>query len=914
MPIRYIRVEKNLAVNGEWQMHFAELEAFNLSKVNVALNKPTTASSEVNDSLKEHANDGITTGNSIWQSNNDTNGSWWEVDLESEQDIASVKIYNRSDNIYYESLLGGSEIKLLSGDRTVEHTFVFNYNSVNSADPLNSIQEYFTSPLEITSISMENIINPSKTGEFIVTFNQSISQPNLNAYISLNPEYIGTFGDITSSDGNLTYTGTLTLNDGINRINNSVSVNYNGVIGEAYYDVVESDGLSITNAALVKEYIDDTITKRFVSKISRDGSHIGVIDLKSSYNTLSTIIYEYDSNTNDYIQKGSILKTGSVIELSNDGTYVLIGKSTSGNYYDMSVYYYKYNATTLDWDLVNEIVGIYHDNKGVFLGISMDGSGKKFVLSRFYRNTVYNYNDVNNTLSGTLVSETPAYGKLSNDGNVLYLIDGYFNLIKYSYDGNNWVIVYNKTIEGNKISQLGEAGINNLERSVFNISNDGNILAITGSRIYVPSGEIDINGNSSVYTNKTIILEFDEINNDFSLKGNIINHELVGDWVIKSIDITGDGNRIVVGDTGMQHGNNATSQLEGKVEIYDYNNVSNNWDLYHRILGGGGEKDNFGDNVSITSDGTKITGTNHNKYDGWKYSDTNYNTNNNILQEYTRIYSLERGIERLLISMSMSDTIIKFPETGGTFEVKFSTNNKTIEDIQGNITLEPIGEGSLTNVVLGNNGFSLVGIYNAPTQTESTGNKLKYNEGNLSGEVPFTLSTSEKAISNICFYGEAKVLMSDGYVELKNVIKGMQIQGKYIEEVTRTISKEKEVVLIKKGSIMKGMPFEDTRITKEHKVLYKGKLVEAKKLVNGINIVYEEYKGATLYNIMMKGEGKMVVNGMIVETLSPSNNIAKLYKIMKGYNEKEKLEIIRIFNENKQSMPIHNNNNIKNKN
>ena len=116
----------------------------------------------------------------------------------------------------------------------------------------------------------------------------------------------------------------------------------------------------------------------------------------------------------------------------------------------------------------------------------------------------------------------------------------------------------------------------------------------------------------------------------------------------------------------------------------------------------------------------------------------------------------------------------------------------------------------------------------------------------------------------------------------------------------RSVSKESEVVLMKEGSIMKDMPNDETVITKEHKVLYKGRMVESKELVNGRTIVYEEYKGETLYNILLSGEGKMVVNGMIVETLSPSNNIAKLYKIMKGHKEEEKQEIIKIYNEERK--------------
>ena len=756
----------------------------------------------------------------------------------------------------------------------------------------------------LESISMENIINPNTTGTLTITFNQAIEEANLKAYVSLNPAYIGTLGDITSADGGLTYTGTVTLNEGINRINNKVNLNYNGITGEASYDVVESDGVTITNQVLEKEYKDDTITKRYVAKISPDGSHVGVIDLRAGYDTLSTIIYEYDSNTNDYVQKGSVLKTGTMIEFSNDGSYVLIGVYKPAVWgYNSKLYYYKYNPNNNDWEIKgpNDYLHFYHGSGGDGISdISIDGSGKKIAMTTFATVRVYDYDDINNTITETNLGGFETHGKIgkiSNDGNVLYVTDYLFRMTRYNYNGTNWTSVYYKTINGTNVPELGEAGINNVEYSYFNISNDGKLMAITGSRMYVP-GSTDIYGDDTNKGNKTIILEYDEINNEFSVKGNIISHPIVL-VSIKSIDITGNGTRVVVGDPREKY-DFSEKHAEGMVEVYDYNSVTNNWDLYTRILGGGGEKDNFGANVSITSDGTKITGTNHNEYGGATYENKNYNTNPNIVQEYSRVYKLERGIERKIISMSMSDTTIKFPENGATFEVKFSTNDKTIGEVQGGLTLDPITAGTLTNVTMGNNGFSLVGTYDAATQTETTGNKLKYVEGELSAEVEFVLSTAEKAISNICFRGEAKVLTSEGYMEIREVKRGMKVQGEEIEEVTRTISKESEVVLMKRGSIMKNMPLEDTVITKEHKVLYKGEMVEAKELVNGSSIVYEKYKGETLYNILLSGEGKMVVNGMIVETLSPSNNIAKLYKIMKEYREEERREIVKIYNEERK--------------
>ena len=731
----------------------------------------------------------------------------------------------------------------------------------------------------MATIHIEDIINPNSTGTLTITFNEAVLEVSLNAYVSLNPAYIGTIGDITSADGGITYTGTMTLNEGINRINNKVNLNYNGLTGEATYDVVESNGVTISNYLLQKEFDDETTSTQYVTKISPDGSHIGLINVIGPYYTFSTIIYEYDINVNDYVQKGSMLKTGTMIEFSNDGNYVLIQQYNT-DWYRYELYHYKYNANTLDWDVVNEIIG---DRRA--FDISMDGSGKKIVVTKVNIVSIYDYDETNNTLTETnLDFQDNRFAKISNDGNVIYISNDNLRIQRYNYDGTNWTKMFQISVAGYNGNVIGltESDMQEIRNPKFNISNDGKIIAVTSSRNWFPGREAtDINGTAVEWANRTLIMEYDEVNNQLSVKGNIIIHPTVGWWVEKSIDITGDGNRIVVGDTGMKHPNNPSSELEGKVEIYDYNSVTNNWDLYSSILGGGGETDDFGSQVSITSDGTKITGTN--------------------IPNYTRIYNLVRGIERTIISMSMSDSTIKFPEVGSEFEVKFTTNEKTIEEMQGNITLEPITAGTLTNVTLGNNGFSLVGTYNAATQTETTGNKLKYNEGALSDEVEFVLSTLEKAISNICFYGDTQVLTNEGYKEIREVKKGMKVQGEEIEEVTRTISKESDIVLIKKGSIMKNMPLEDTRITKEHKVLYKGKMLEAKELVNGKNIVFEKYKGETLYNILLSGEGKMVVNGMIVETLSPFNNISKLYQILKGHKEEEKREIIKIYNEERVS-------------
>jgi len=178
--IRYIRVEKNNAVNGNWYMHFGELEAYNENNINVALNKPSSASSEDYGGLKELANNGNTLGTwtpsnvLIWHSSGEEN-PWWEVDLGSEETLTKVKIFNRTDD--YTSLLNGSEIKLMTSNREVIYTFTFNYNWEDQNDPLNLIQEYIVSN---TINSMEGMLDNTINSMEGMLDNTALSVNNYN--------------------------------------------------------------------------------------------------------------------------------------------------------------------------------------------------------------------------------------------------------------------------------------------------------------------------------------------------------------------------------------------------------------------------------------------------------------------------------------------------------------------------------------------------------------------------------------------------------------------------------------------------------------------------------------------------------------------------------------------------------------
>ena len=71
-------------------------------------------------------------------------------------------------------------------------------------------------------------------------------------------------------------------------------------------------------------------------------------------------------------------------------------------------------------------------------------------------------------------------------------------------------------------------------------------------------------------------------------------------------------------------------------------------------------------------------------------------------------------------------------------------------------------------------------------------------------------------------------------------------------------------------------------------------MVTASELVGRGGVISVPYSGQPLYNILLETDNKMIVNGMIAETLSTKNNIALLYEylrttknlgIMESYNQ-----------------------------
>ena len=126
-----------------------------------------------------------------------------------------------------------------------------------------------------------------------------------------------------------------------------------------------------------------------------------------------------------------------------------------------------------------------------------------------------------------------------------------------------------------------------------------------------------------------------------------------------------------------------------------------------------------------------------------------------------------------------------------------------------------------------------------------------------------------------------------------------RINGEEIKIWTKIKSIEDEIIVMKKGCLGVGVPNQETRITKQHKIYNEGRWEEAQILEKSIEgMSREKYDGSYVYNIGLKEHGEMEVNGMIVETLNPLTKISKRMilrkkeRMMRRLIEKNKNNII----------------------
>ena len=145
--------------------------------------------------------------------------------------------------------------------------------------------------------------------------------------------------------------------------------------------------------------------------------------------------------------------------------------------------------------------------------------------------------------------------------------------------------------------------------------------------------------------------------------------------------------------------------------------------------------------------------------------------------------------------------------------------------------------------------------------------------------IPCPPTQMQLPISNICFPAGTPVMTNKGNIPIERLKPGFHtIYKKQIANITQTVSTDNYLVCFEKNALG-DFPSQKTTMSKDHRILYRGKMVPAKNFVRYFkNVRKIKYTGEILYNVVLENYDVMSINGMLCETLHPENEVAKIYK------------------------------------
>jgi uncharacterized membrane protein len=134
-------------------------------------------------------------------------------------------------------------------------------------------------------------------------------------------------------------------------------------------------------------------------------------------------------------------------------------------------------------------------------------------------------------------------------------------------------------------------------------------------------------------------------------------------------------------------------------------------------------------------------------------------------------------------------------------------------------------------------------------------------------------------ISNICFPAGTPVQTDQGVVNIDAIDSQIHtIASQSILHVTKTTTLDNYLICFDKHSLGRNVPSAKTLMTKDHKIMFEGRMVQAYRFLDYSDKVKKvKYNGETLYNVLLAEHSTIHVNNMVCETLHPENIIAKLY-------------------------------------
>jgi hypothetical protein len=593
-----------------------------------------------------------------------------------------------------------------------------------------------------------------------------------------------------------------------------------------------------------------------------------------------------------YIQLGSDIsgnisggRLGASVSVNSDGTIVAMGSTDANSGNGLVKIYQNINSV---WSQIgsdisgNNPVGrlgwsVSVNSDGNIVAMSAPGANSDQGLVKIYQNVNSVWTQIGSDISGNITGNLGYSVSINSSGSIVAMSAPGFN------SGNGLVKIYQNvnsawTQIGSDISGNDASG--NLGYSV-SINSDGTIVAMGAPFANSSNGLVKIykNVNSvwtqigsnisgtgnlgfsvSINSNGTIVAIgaqsanssnglvkiYKNVNSVWTQIGSNISGNNPGGRLGYSVSIDTSGSIVAMGVANANSNN-------GLVKIYQ--NVNSVWSqIGSDILGNGGR---FGFSVSVNSDGNIVA-----------MGAPGFNSTRGLVKVYANP-PITPTIGDLIIPspMNIGETFqITNPTSNSSGAFSYTSSNTSVETVSGNL-LTAVGTGRTTI-----------------TATQASTNIFS--------------SGSVFALSETCFPAGTLIDCNQGFIPIEQINPDIHtIRGKKIVTITQTILPNKYLVCFEKGSLENNTPSQKTIISKNHKILYNGKMRNASQFVGKFeNVTKIKYTGEVLYNVLMEKHDKMMVNNLICETLHPQHDMAKLYKIMKDMSPSNKVNFIKEYN------------------
>ena len=468
-----------------------------------------------------------------------------------------------------------------------------------------------------------------------------------------------------------------------------------------------------------------------------------------------------------------------------------------------------------------------------------DGNGVDSGSVRVYQlDASNNWQKLGQDIDGEAVLDNSGFSvSLSADGTRV-AIGAVFNDGNGPNSGSVRVYQLNASNNWQKIGQDidGEAAGDRLGRAVT-LSADGNRLAVGA---FLNDGNGGDSGSVRVYQLHA--------SNNWQQLGQDIDGEFGGDRSGLAMSLSADGRRVAVG-AHLNNGSNNLKPDSGSVRVYQLD-ASNNWQQLGQDIDGEATGERSGYSVSLSADGTRVA-------IGASLNDDNGQDSGSV-----RVYKL--------------DASNNWQQLGLTIHGE-EANDNFGHSLSLSVDGKRVAIGAISD--------------NGPLYGEIRG---------LVGSVRvYELVTEEVIPSNICFPRGTPISTNQGIVPIEKLNPSIHtIRNKKIVAITKTITQEKHLVCFEKNALGENIPSQKTVMTRNHRVFYNGKMIEAKKFIDKVeNVNNINYSGEILYNVLMEKSDKMLVNNLICETLDPENCVAKLYTYFKDFKPSEQQMVLKKVNE-----------------